>query len=58
MLRTGLLEAGIGTGCSETGEWRRLHNEELHELYSSTIFIRLMKSIRMRWAGNVARVEN
>jgi hypothetical protein len=39
-----------------TGEWRRLHNEELHELYLSNI-IRVIKSRRMRWAGLVARVE-
>jgi hypothetical protein len=39
-----------------TGEWRRLHNEELHDLYSSPNIIRVMKSTRMRWAGHVARV--
>jgi hypothetical protein len=38
-----------------TGEWRRLHNEELHDLYSSPNVIRVMKS-RMRWVGYVARV--
>jgi hypothetical protein len=37
-----------------TGGWRKLHNEELHNLYSSTDFIRMVKSRRMRWAGNVA----
>jgi hypothetical protein len=37
------------------GEWRKLHNEELHDLYSSTSIIRLMKSRRMRLAGHVAR---
>jgi hypothetical protein len=36
-----------------TGEWRRLHNEELHILYSSP-YIRQIKSRRMRWAGHVA----
>jgi hypothetical protein len=35
----------------ETGEWRKLHNEELHDLYSLPIIIRIMKSKRMRWAG-------
>jgi hypothetical protein len=39
-----------------TGEWRKLHNEELHNLYSSPDIIRQVKSRRMRWAGHVARV--
>jgi hypothetical protein len=37
-----------------TGGWRKLHNEELHNLYSSPSLIRIMNSMRMRWAGNVA----
>jgi hypothetical protein len=37
-----------------TREWRKLHNEELHDLYSSLTIIRIMKSRRMKWAGNVA----
>jgi hypothetical protein len=40
-----------------TGGWRKLHNEELHNLYSSPSIIRIIKSRRMRWAGHVARVE-
>jgi hypothetical protein len=39
-----------------TGDWRKLHNEELHDLYSSPSIIRVMKSMRMRWAWNVARM--
>jgi len=39
-----------------TGEWRRLHKEELNGLYSSPNIVRVIKSIRMRWAGHVARM--
>jgi hypothetical protein len=39
-----------------TGEWSKLHSEELHNLYSSPDIIRLIKSRRMRWAGYVARM--
>jgi hypothetical protein len=37
-----------------TGGWRKLHNEELHNLYSSPNVIRMIKSRKMRWAGHVA----
>jgi hypothetical protein len=39
-----------------TGEWRKLHNEELHNLYSSPSIIRIIKSWKMKWAGHVARM--
>jgi len=39
-----------------TGEWRRLHNEELSDLYSSPNIVRVTKSRRKRWAGHVARM--
>jgi hypothetical protein len=38
------------------GEWKKLHNEELHDLYSSPTIVRVIKSRRMRWAGHVARM--
>jgi hypothetical protein len=37
--------------------WRKLHNEELHNLYSSPSIIRMIKSRKMRWAEHVARME-
>jgi hypothetical protein len=37
----------------ETGGWRKLHNEELHKLYSFPSIIRIIKSRRMRWTGHV-----
>jgi hypothetical protein len=37
-------------------EWRKLHNEELNDLYSSHNIVRVIKSRRMRWAGHVARM--
>jgi hypothetical protein len=39
-----------------TGDWRTLHNEELHNLYFSPNIIRMIKSKRMRWIGHVARM--
>ena len=39
-----------------TGQWRKLHNEELSDLYSLPNIVRVVKSRRMRWAGHVARM--
>jgi hypothetical protein len=39
------------------GDWRKLHNEELRNLYSSPSIIRMIKSRRMRWEGHIARME-
>jgi len=39
-----------------TGEWRKLHNEEVNDLYCSLNIVRVIKSRRMRWAGHVARM--
>jgi hypothetical protein len=43
-------------GDEVTGGWRKLHNEELHDLYSSPSIVRVIKARRMRWAGHVARM--
>jgi hypothetical protein len=41
----------------ETGEWRKLHSGEIHNLYSSRDIIRQIKSRTVKWAGNVARMD-
>jgi hypothetical protein len=47
----------FGPKREEDGSWRKLHNDELHSLYSSTNVVRVIKSRRMRWMGHVARME-
>jgi hypothetical protein len=46
----------FGPKREEDGSWRKLHNGELHSLYSSANIIRVIKSRRMRWAGHVAHM--
>jgi hypothetical protein len=46
----------FGPKRDEDGSWRKLHNDELHILYSSPNIVRVIKSRRMRWAGHVARM--
>jgi hypothetical protein len=44
----------FGPKMEENGSWRKLHNDELHSLYSSLNIVRMIKSRRMKWAGHVA----
>jgi hypothetical protein len=46
----------FGPKREEDGSWRKLHNDELHNLYSSPNIVRVIKSRRMRWDGHVARM--
>ena len=52
-----ILRRIFGPKKDESGEWRRLHNEELYCLYHSPNIIRVIKSKRLRWAGHVVRME-
>jgi hypothetical protein len=47
----------FGPKREEDGSWRKLHNDEFHNLYSSPNIVRVIKSRRMRWAGHVTRME-
>jgi hypothetical protein len=51
-----VLRKVFGPKREEDGLWRKLHNDELHSLYSSPKIARVIKSRRMRWAGHVARM--
>jgi hypothetical protein len=46
----------FGPKREEDGSWRKLHNDEIHSLYSSLNIVRVIKSRRMRWAGHAARM--
>jgi hypothetical protein len=57
VFENGVLRRIFGAKWDEvTGEWSKLHNEELHDLYSSPIIVRVIISRRIRWAGHVARM--
>jgi hypothetical protein len=52
-----VLKKIFGPKREEDGSWRKLHNDELHSLYSSPNIVRVIKSRRMRWMEHVARME-
>jgi hypothetical protein len=55
LIENGVLRRVFGSKWNEvTGEWKKLHNEELNDLYCSLNIVRVIKSRRMRWAGHVA----
>jgi hypothetical protein len=54
--RLGVFENRVLKRDEMTGEWRKLCNEELHDLYSSPSIIRIINARRIRWAGHVARI--
>jgi hypothetical protein len=51
-----VLRSIFGPKRKEDESWRKLHDDELHSLYSSPSIVRVVKSRRMRWAGHVARI--
>jgi hypothetical protein len=51
-----VLRSIFGLKREEDGSWRKLHNDELHGLYSSLNIVRVIKSRRMRWVGHVAHM--
>jgi hypothetical protein len=56
VFENGVLRRIFGPKREEDGSWRKLHNDELHSLYSSSNTVRVIKSRRMSWAGHVARM--
>ena len=52
-----ILRRIFGPKRDENGEWRRLHNEELHSLYRSPNIVRVIKPRRLRWAGHIPGME-
>jgi hypothetical protein len=47
----------FGPKMEEDGSWMKLHNNEIHSLYSPSNIVRVIKSRRMRWAGHVTRLR-
>jgi hypothetical protein len=56
-LRT-VLRRIVGLKREEDGSWRKLHNDELHSLYSSANIVRVIKSRRVTWEGHLARMRD
>jgi hypothetical protein len=56
VFETRVLRKIFGPKREEDESWRKLNNDELHDLYSSPNIVRVIKSRRMRWAGHVARM--
>jgi hypothetical protein len=56
-LKTRLLRRIFGPEREEDGSWRKLHNDELHSLYSSPSIVKVIKSKEMRWVGHVAHMR-
>jgi hypothetical protein len=54
--RSRVLRRVFGPKREKDGSWRKLHNDELHSLYSSSNIVMIIRSRRMRWAGHVARM--
>ena len=52
-----ILRRIFGPKRDENGEWRRLHNEEIHSLYRLPNIVKMIKSRRLRWAGHIVRME-
>ena len=53
-----ILRRIFGSKRDENGAWRRLHNEELYNLYCSVNIVRVIKSRRLRWTGHIVRMED
>jgi hypothetical protein len=57
VFENGVLRGIFGAKRDEvTGKWRKLHNEQLHDLYSSPNTVQVIKSRRMRWVGHVVQM--